>query len=151
MSRNVVTIPFTPSRRPVYRQAGIVGQEQGAEAANWERSTQDWVQDRNQRRLAAHLDARSNSGDGRDSITATGAGQRFRVVSLGAGLQIRVQHQLNRVPSAVLWFQSTDPNYRIIGTPAGQTGGFPNAAWTSRDVWLNTNAPAGVVFDVSIG
>lgn len=149
--RSEQTVAFTPARRPVYRQAGILGQEQGGDASPFARSTEDWVQGRNQKRLSDHLDARSNIGDGRDAITAMAAGQRLTVVSLGAGLQIRVPHQLNRKPSAVVWYRTQDPNNRLTGNPDGKTGAFANSAWTAREVFVTTNAPAGIIFDVSIG
>ena len=151
MTRDQVTVPLTPARRPAFRQPGIVGQETGHEVAPFARVTQDWVQQRNDQRLTDFLNERSNSGDGRDAVRAAAAAVTVTYTSAGAGTPVRVAHSLNRVPSAITFFRTDNPNYRVVGNPAGNTGGFPNAAWTNREVYLNSNAPAGTVFEVDIG
>ncbi len=153
MTRDQVTVPLTPARRPAFRQAGIVGQETGQEASPYGRSTQDWVQQRNDQRIQDFLNERSNSGDGRDAVRASAAAQTVTYTSAGSGVQVRVPHTLFRTPSAITFFRTADPNHRVVGVPAGRASPlpWPNSPWTNREVYLNSNAPAGTVFEVDIG
>lgn len=153
--RNDQTIPIPPPRRPAYPPAptrGAPGQpvQPGDDTFS---PNVDWSLWRGLQAVQEHARQRSNpKGDGIDSIAANSGGEVLTVTLPAgyAGAEIRVPHNLKRVPSAVVHMRTDDPNFSITGNPAGTTGTFSNSPWTAKEVFLVSNGTAGTVFQIVV-
>lgn len=148
--RNDQTIPMPPPRRPAYPPARTRGTgEDASPAENTFTPSVDWSLWRGLQAVQEHARQRSNpKGDGIDSILANSGGELLSVTlpAAYAGAALRVAHSLKRVPSAIVWSKTQNPNFTLRGEPAGSTGTFSNPAWTEKEVHVVSNGAAGTVF-----
>lgn len=151
MTRVDRTVLVPPPRREAYPPAATRGAEK-MEASKTFGAVVDVFLWKGLQALQTHANQRSNpQGGGLDSVRANANGEQVTFTSAGSGNAVRVPHRLKRKPTAVVFFRGPDPNWRVIGNPDGETtGGFQNLPWTELEVYINSNAPAGEVFDVVI-
>lgn len=148
--RERITIPITPPRREVYPRTPTKYEEALSGSTTFEDQT-DWSNWRSMKAIIDHANQRSNRvGDGRDSLQSFCGGQRLTVTTPPgyAGAQIRVTHDLRRVPSAIVWMNSQDPNNILRGVPeGGSSGGFTNQTWTAKEIFVVANDAGGVTYE----